>query len=56
MHEDNHLFLFGYSLGFLLLLSLGRGLYVFLRKGNPCDVVFVVGCTISLGILWNHGP
>jgi membrane dipeptidase len=56
MHEDNHLFLFGYSLGFLLLLSLARGLYVFLRKGNPCDVVFVVGCTISLGILWNHGP
>ena len=60
-HTDNspsesHLLLVCSALALLLTLSLLRGLTVFLRTGNPCDSIFIVGATIALGVCWQSLP
>ena len=55
-HNEEKLLLFGYAIASLFFISVLRGLYIFLKTGNPCDFVFVIGCTVSLGVLWQTGP
>jgi membrane dipeptidase len=54
--DEQKLRVLGSALGFLLLLSVLRGMHIFLKTGNPCDVYMVVGSTIALGVLWQSGP
>ena len=55
-HNEEKLLLFGYAIASPFFISVLRGLYFFLKTGNPCDFVCVIGCTVSLGVLWQTGP